>query len=242
MNMQFELLPLLVIVWNSQPVKCRPENLFLDSINQLGGNDVDFVLPERSGDFLDNNLNSNDLAFNSDLTLGGSMTDASSIDSNDLFPPEDSTSETVPLLQGSTSCGTDVGLTTTDEDVPLLQARNDALCGSSTSRESLDGIINLFKDPEYWLRENIPPKQRPTGQTNVPGQYDDDFSPESLQNRQPIPGLFEDDEEKCPPEVFGLSVIPVCHNGLRKPSTQYPSGWTDLYYVEPCMLLGVILQ
>lgn len=239
MNMRFELLPLLVIVWNSQSVKCRPENPFLDSINQPVGNDVDFFSPERSGDFLDNYLNSNDLASNSDLTLDGSMIDASFIDSNDLFSTEESSSETIPLLQGSTSCGTDVGLTTMDEDVPLLQARNDASCASSKFRESLDAIINLFKDPEYWWRENIPANKSPTGQTDQPGQNDEDFSPESLQNRQPIPGLFEDDDEICPPGVFGWSVIPVCHDGLRKPSTQYPRGWTDLYYVEPCMLLSV---
>lgn len=206
------------------------------------GNDVDLFSPERSGDFPVNNLNPNDLAFNSDFPFGEYMADAFSIDSDDLFSPEDSSSEKIPFLQGSTSCGTDVGLTTMDEDVPLVQARNDALCGPPKPKESFDAIINLFKDPEYLLRDNVPGKKRPTGQTNEPGPNDEDFGLENLQDRQPIPGLFQDDEETCPSKVFGWAIIPVCHDGLRKPSTQYPRGWTNLYYIEPCMLLSVTLQ
>ena len=222
-------------------VRCRSENPFFDSINQPVGNDVDSFSPEGSGDLLATNLNPADLALNSDLTSGEYITDSSTIDSNDLFSTEDLALKSISSLQSPSACGTDVGLTMMDVDVPQLHTRDDALCGSSNSKEGIDAIINLYKDPESWLRQKIPATNPPTGQTNQPGSNDQALDLESLKDRQLIPGLLEDDDETCPPKVFGWSIIPVCHDDLRYSMTQYPDGWADLFHVDPCMLLSVAL-
>lgn len=237
--MQFQLILLLDIIWNIQTVRCRPQNLFLDSINQPVGNEVDLFSPEGSGDQLDTILNPVDLALSSDLTSGEYITDASIIDSDDLFSAEGLALKPIPSLQSSSACGTDVDLTMMDVDVPQLQARDDALCGSSDSKEDIDAVVNLLTDPESWLREKIPAANPPTGQINQAGPNNEYLNFESVKNRQPIPGLFEDDDQTCRRKVFGLSIIPVCHDDLRNPMTQYPAGYADLFYVDPCMLLSV---
>lgn len=238
--MYFQHFLLLIGIWNSQATTCRPENLFLDSINQPIGNDVDLFSTEGSGDFLDESLNPSDLALSPDLTSGEYNTDTSTIDPKDLFFTEDLSAESIPLLQSSTPCGTDVGLTMMNEDFPQLQARDNPSCASSPKpNENIDSILNLFKDPEGWLRKKIPATKPATGQVNQPGQDDENINLESLSNRKPIPGLFEDDDQTCPPQVFDLSVIPVCHASIRGSRIDYPGGWSDLSRVEPCMPLFI---
>lgn len=236
MKTRFRLLLFLVaLILNPFIVICRPQDLFLNSIDQPIGNDVSLFSPDGSDDFLDDNANPTDLALSPDLDPGEVTTEPSFFDSNDLFPFEDLTSETVPVLQSSSSCQTDVGLSTLDEDFPQLQARDDGpSCASSQGQDNMNSIINLFQDPEGFLREKIPTSKPPNGQADQPGQFDVDLNSDAFRNRQSLPGLFEDDDEKCRPYVFGLSNIPVCHDFDNSAMVTYLDGSADLYQVEPC--------
>lgn len=239
MKMHGQLFFLLVIFRNSLIVHSRPEDLFSDFNNQPLGNNVDLFSPEGSGDFLDDNVNPADLALNPAPTSGEDIIDASSSNLNDLFSTEDFSSDpTIPSLQSSTSCETDMGLLMND-DVPQLQTRGDASCAPSKPEENIDSILNLFQDPEGLLRKKIPTTKAPTGQVNQPGSNDEDFNFETFRNRRPIPVLFDEDEETCPSRVFGLSNTPVCHDDIRNPLTHYPGGWTDLVRISPCMFIFI---
>lgn len=232
MNMMRFRLVSLITVWNFALVGSRPADLF--SSDEPIGNNVDLF----SSEGLDPGtsiFNSNDLAFNSELTPSNLDTGTSMANSNGLFPTEDVSLSAIPSLQSASGCQIDDSLTQIDGDGLLLQARDNALCPSPKTKETFDSLGNLFQDPEGWLNQIVRLKKAPVGQANPPGKDNENLDFSAFLNNRATPFFFREDEEICPAKVFGLSNTPVCFNAARGTMVLDPGSWVTLRPVTACM-------
>jgi hypothetical protein len=154
---------------------------------------------------------------------------------------EYSLDSTLLLVQTLSSCETtDTRLLSDDNaSVQQLQARDGEASSSSSSSSSCSAI------------------KSPAGQATNPlggGDDDDDddddddeqkFNFDSFLQKRPTPFLFlfRDEAQICPPELFGLSNIPVCYNPLVSPGPESVPGqeWVTLYNVFACKNFPPIL-
>lgn len=233
--MHVRLLISRIAFWYYILVDARPEDSFsLDSITEpinSVSDDIDLFSPQGLNDASNNDISTADLISNSATTTSEHDADTYNLEADNLFPADDHSVDTDPLLESSSACETDDSL---DDGVPHLEARGGTSCSPSKPKENIDSIINLFQDPESVLRQNIPPTKVPVGQTNQPGQDDENFNLESFPNNLPVPFLFEEDAKKCPVEEFGLSTTPVCLNSLKGSAIRNLGSWFTLHDVEPC--------
>lgn len=121
-----------------------------------------------------------------------------------------------------------------DDGATYLQARDGASCTGSKPQGNINTIMNMYQNPENFLRQNISPSKVPVGQTDQSEQNDENLDFETFLNNRPVPFLFEEDENKCPVEQFGLSITPVCLNSLKGSAVRDPGSWFTLYDVDPC--------
>lgn len=108
----------------------------------------------------------------------------------------------------------------------FLQARD----GSCPPQENFNLDLQLFQDPEGYLRDNInvPPK----GQMNQPGQ---EGKQDENRYMDFLTTNFKEDEEKCPTATYGSSNIPVCRNPFTGRMEYEPSSFAvTLYNALPC--------
>jgi hypothetical protein len=231
----------VTVVGNLTPVDCRPEDLF--SLDDAVGDDADLFPLEGLYASSTSELQPSDLAVKSDSALSEDDTDTSIFNANNLFTAENDSlgPSPLPLLQSSSACGTKQSNTLTNEDILQLQARGDASCPPPKSNDRIDSLVDLFQDPEGWLRRNLPPTQAPVGQVNQPGPDDDELNFEAFLNNRPIAFLFEEDTSKCPSEIFGLSTTPVCHRFEQHSAFREPGSWHTLYNVDPCQFCSLTL-
>lgn len=224
--------------WPCILIDARPEDLFsFDSSNEPTGpvfNDVDITSLQSLNDPSSNEISPTDLVFTSATSTNEYDADPYHLEVSDLFSEEDHPINTNPFFQGASACETDGRLSWVDDGAPNLQARDDASCRPSKPKENIDSIMNIFQDPESFLRQNIPPNKGSAGQTHQPGQDDENFSLDTLLNNRPAPLLFEEDGNKCPIAEFGLSTTPVCLDSLTGSAIGSPGSGFTLHDVEPC--------
>lgn len=174
----------------------RPENLFL-----LDSTEPTLNSPSDDPEFL---WNSKALTSSfSDLTANPSNQDINTIGGSDLFSNSDNlfASTSLDLTAFPSSCETEGSLTTNDG---ILQARDGGSCLPTGHEENIDLPLELFSNPEGYLRDNIP--NAPVGQMDQSGGVS-----MSIRDEFRIVN-FKDSEEICPSEIFGPSNIPVCSN------------------------------
>lgn len=174
----------------------RPENLFL----------LDSTEPTLNSAWDDPDLlwNSNGVTSSfSDLAANPLNQDINILGGSDLWSNSDDlfASTSWDLTAFPSSCETEGSLTNDD----ALQARDGRSClPEKGQEENIDLPVELFSNPEGYLRDNIP--KVPVGQTDQPGE-------ENIGIRDEFRIVnFKDREEICPWELFGPSNIPVCHN------------------------------
>lgn len=221
----------LVTVWNFALVGSRPTDLF--SSDAPIGNDVGLFTSEGL-DPGTSIFNSNDLAFNSELTTSNLDTGTSMANLNDLFPTEDYSLSAIPSLQSASGCEIDNSLTQIDDDGLLLRARDNALCPSPETKATFDSLGDLFQNPEAWLNQNVRPKKAPTGQADSPGKDNANLDFAAFLNSRASPFFFREDEELCPAKIFGFSNTPVCFNAALGTMQREPGSWVTLRPVTAC--------
>lgn len=237
------LLVLYAAFWYYMLADSRPEDVSsFDSINEPTlsmphDHDVEIFSTGGLDDLSSNSETLTDLAFNSELTASENDADTYNSETDKLFPTEDLSLDNDPLLQSSTACETDDSLTWVNDSAPQLQARADASCTPSEPKGNIDSIIELFQNPERFLRQKIPSTKAPVGHNDQLGQDDETFSFESFLNNRPVPFMFEEDAKKCPVEHFGLSSTPVCLDALKGSAIRNFESSFTLYDVEPCTFL-----
>lgn len=145
------------------------------------------------------------------------------------MPTDDYASDTDSLVLSSSACTNDQGLLWPTDDVPLLQARGQALCPPSKPNENAAPTFNLLQDPEGSLRQLVPP----TGHLNPSGPDEKTFDFDSFLNSRPILFNFEEDGKTCDAAQFGLSITPVCLDHLKGSAIPDSGHWFTLYDVEP---------
>ncbi len=233
--MHFPLLIWYLAVWCFIHVVSRPQNVFpLDPIYEpmeLAWNDVDSFSLDGLIDPSNNPMYPIDFAFESGLTPGEDDIDTYPVNMNDIFF-HDYLMDPSPLLSTS-ACETEDINTWGIDEVPQLEARDGASCAAPEPHAGFDSVVDLFQDPEGSLTREIPPSNVPVGQMNPDDQDGDHFKFDTLLNNRPFPSLFEDDPKICPPHLFGLSNIPVCHD-VQSGFGRSKSGFT-LLHVDPCM-------
>lgn len=215
----------------------RPEDLFSFDSNEPTGpisNDVDNFLLQSLSDHSNNDISPTDLVFNSANSINEYDAEPYNVEASNLFPDENHSVDTDSLLQSASACETDHRITWVDDGAPYLQARDGASCTPSKPKENIDSIMDIFQDPESFLRENIPPTKVPVGQTNQPKQNDENFNLEDFLHNRLVPLIFEEDGKQCPAEEFGLSITPVCLDSLKGSAIGSPGSWFTLHDVEPC--------
>lgn len=130
----------------------------------------------------------------------------------DLFPGAIDLAPSTDLLDLASlpdPCGSEESLSN-----DLLQARDEEACTSRGGQVDLP--IELFEDPEGYLRDNLPTP--PVGQADPFGQESKDdgdlgFGAFMRNRNQPAPNLFDDgDDQLCDRRTFGLSTTPMCSN------------------------------
>ena len=226
-----------IILWSCKLINAKPEDLFTsDSDDELTEPvlDDDFVSFQSLNNPSSNDVSLSDLAYTSETPVGEHDADSYNVAFSDPFPEEDHLVNISPSLQSAAACDNDGLLPWVDDGTPGLQARDDASCTPSIPKENLDSIMNLFQDPWNFLQQNAPKTKAPAGETNQPGQNDDNFSLETLLNNRLVPLLFEEDGKKCPIVEFGLSLTPVCLDSLKGSAIGSPGTGFTLHDVEPC--------
>lgn len=169
------------------------------------------------------------------------------VNSNNVFedplPPNDSASDyTVePLVSGGNddswnfaslpNCGDTESSLIND----FLQARDGTSCADPNKQpESLNLPTGLFSDPLPYLNNKL--QTPPVGQKDQPDQgspNDDQYDFNAFtKNRLTTPLNYHEDDDTCPPGVYGFSVTPVCHYPNRGMVPEAESGFT-LYDVTP---------
>jgi hypothetical protein len=216
-------------------VVSRPQNVFpLDPIYEhieLAWHDADSFSLDGLNDPSNNPMYPIDLAFESGLTPSEDDPDTYIVNLDDIFGP-DYSMDPSPLLSTAV-CETQDITTWGNDEVPQLQARDGASCAAPEAQPDFDSLVDLFQDPEGSLTREIPPSNVPVGQMNPAHQDDDDRNFDTLLNNRPVPLIFQEDAQECPPKRFGSSLTPVCHN-VWFPLFQSESGST-LLDVNPCM-------
>lgn len=162
------------------------------------------------------------------------------LDSPELYDfSSDDTAD--PLNEDSTTGSWDLAsLPSCDAQSSLtddfLQARDGNSCPTREQDGSLDLPTGLFQDPLQLWDNGL--KTPPVGQNNQPdvGSKDGDFDFRAFVNSRPKSILnYPDDEKTCPPEIYGLSITPVCHYPDRGSSVSV--GGLTLHDVTPCRCL-----
>lgn len=206
-----------VLLLNLILVHARPENLFSsDSIQPTLDAPLDDASPLWSSDEFSSGSTTNPL--DQDASF---MSDIDSFDnSNNLFASNSIDLTALP------SCESEGSLTD-----GVLQARDGASClPKDTPKDIINLPIELFQDPEAYLRNNL--GTPPTDQKNQPGQgnmQDEDMKSVVTTSD------FQQDEESCPTEIFGPSNIPVCRNPFTGRMVSEVSSYAvTLYNVIPC--------
>ena len=205
----------LVTVWNFALVGSRPTDDLFASEGLDPGTSI---------------FNSNDFAFNSELSTSNFDTGTSMANLNDLFPTEDYSLSAIPSLQSASGCEIDDSLTQIDDDGLLLEARDNALCPLPETKANFDSLGNLFQNPEAWLNR----KKAPTGEANPPGKDNANLDFAAFLNSRATPFFFREDEEICPSRIFGLSNTPVCFAAMLGTIQREPGSWVTLRPVTAC--------
>lgn len=224
-------------LWFSILIDAKPEDLFsLASDNELiePVSDNDFISFPSLNNPSSNDISPSDLAYLPATSISEYDVDSHNLAVSDLFPDEDHSVNASPFLQSPSDCENENLHSWVDDGISSLQVRDDASCTPSKPKENDDSIMNLFQDPWNFLLQNIPKTKAPAGQSNQPGQDDDNFTLDTLFNNRPAPLLFEEDGKKCPIAEFGLSITPVCLDSLKGSAIGSPGTGFTLHDVEPC--------
>lgn len=226
-----------IILWSCIHINAKPEDLFTsDSNNELTEpvSDDDFISFQSLNNPSSSGVSLSDPAYTSVTPISEHDADSYNLAFSDPFPEEDHSVNISPSLQSVSACENDGLLPWVDDGSSRLQARDDASCTPSMPKENFDSIMNLFQDPLNFLQQNVPKTKAPAGQTDQPGQSDDNLSFETLLNNRIVPLLFEEDGKKCPILEFGLSITPVCLDSLKGSAIGSPGTGFTLHDVEPC--------
>lgn len=118
----------------------------------------------------------------------------------------------------------------------FLQARDETSCPTKKPEGNLDFPTGLFQDPLQVLGDGL--KTPPVGQQGQPdsGSEDGDLNFNAFINNRPKAAItYSEDQNICPPEIYGLSTTPVCHYPNRRMSAAGgQEGGFTLFDVSPC--------